>query len=91
MKKLKIVLLFLMVLFFAININIYAQNSENSENQSTCIYFFYGQGCPHCAKVEPFIDELEKRPDLEVHRFEIYNNRSNALLLMAYFDAYNVS
>jgi cytochrome c biogenesis protein CcdA/glutaredoxin len=58
---------------------------------TTCIYFFYGDGCPHCARVEPFIEQLElKYPNLEIHRFEIYNNRSNALILNNYFDAYNI-
>jgi len=59
---------------------------------STCVYFFYGQGCPHCAQVEPFIDDLEEAyPDLDIHRFEVYNNKSNAALLVNYFHAYNVS
>jgi len=59
---------------------------------TTCIYFFYGDGCPHCARVELLINQLElKYPNLEIHRFEIYNNRSNALILNNYFDAYNIS
>jgi len=60
--------------------------------QSTCLYFFYGNGCPHCAKVESFINQLgEKHPDLGIHKFEIYDNRQNALLINNYFDAYNIS
>jgi cytochrome c biogenesis protein CcdA len=59
--------------------------------EPACIYFFYGDGCPHCASVEPFISGLESTyPGLEVHRFEIYSNRSNLLLLNQYFDAYEV-
>jgi len=76
-----------------------ASNSTNTTNitnisnniNTTCIYFFYGDGCPHCARVEPFIAQLEsKYPNLEVHKFEIYNNRSNALTLNDYFNAYNL-
>jgi cytochrome c biogenesis protein CcdA/glutaredoxin len=55
-----------------------------------CLYFFYGQGCPHCAKVEPYLSEIEQKYDLEIYRFEVYNNRSNLVLLQKYFDAYNV-
>lgn len=64
----------------------------NAQNQ-TCIYFFYGEGCPHCASVEPLIDGLEEKADkyVAVHRFEIYNNRSNMILLNEYFDAYSVA
>lgn len=57
--------------------------------ESACIYFFYGDGCPHCARVEPFISQLAYT-GVEVHRFEIYNNRSNLLLLNQYFEAYGV-
>jgi len=81
MKK-RILLLILILLVFFVLPTIYAK---------TCIYEFYGIGCPHCAKVKPFLDELEKKYDVEIHRFEIYRNRSNLLLLNKYFDAYNVS
>jgi len=64
----------------------------DEQTNTTCIYLFYGNGCPHCARVEPFINQLElKYQNLEIHIFEIYNNRSNALLLNNYFDAYNIS
>lgn len=64
-----------------------------SAQNSTCIYFFYGDGCQHCAKVESFINNLElySQSSLDIHRFEIYNNRSNMLLLNQYFDVYNIS
>jgi len=59
--------------------------------QLTCAYFFYGNGCPHCARVEPFISQLEQKyRNLEVYEFEIYDNRSNALILNDYFDAYGI-
>jgi len=46
------------------------------------IYFFYGQGCPHCGKETDFLDKLEEeRDDIEIFRYEIYNNSSNANLL----------
>lgn len=60
--------------------------------QTVCVYFFYGDGCPHCARVEPFINQMkQKYPQLELHQFEIYNNRSNAQLLNSFFDSYNIS
>ncbi len=46
-------------------------------------YFFYGDGCPHCAKEEVFLNELlNNYPSLTVYTYEIYKNRANADLLM---------
>lgn len=60
-------------------------------DSNTCIYFFYGNGCSHCAKIEPYLNELElKYENLEIQRFEIYSNRENASLLNKYFDSYNI-
>jgi len=62
-----------------------------AERNRVCVYFFYGVGCPECAKIESYINQLgQAYPQLEVHRFEIYGNRSNLLLLNRYFDKYRV-
>lgn len=55
------------------------------------IYFFFGDGCPHCATVEPTIDALEvKYPEISVGRYEVYGNKQNAALLFALYDQYGV-
>lgn len=47
------------------------------------LYFFYGDGCPHCAKEEIFLEQLKKDNDnIEIHSFETWNNSENANLLM---------
>jgi cytochrome c biogenesis protein CcdA/glutaredoxin len=57
-----------------------------------CIVYFYGNGCAHCAKVEPVLSEaVIAHPDVEVRMYEIYANRSNLAILTNYFDAQNVS
>ncbi|MEM2916543.1 MAG: thioredoxin family protein [Candidatus Woesearchaeota archaeon] len=61
-----------------------------SAQEKTCFYFFYGDGCMHCAKVEPFINQIEQTLPVEVHRFEVYKDRENLVLLNRYFDAYGV-
>ena len=83
MRFLNVSLFFLITLMFS-SVLVSAQNS-------TCVYFFHGEGCQHCAKVEPIINKLEVQSEfpVEVHKFEIYNNRSNMLLLTQYFEAYN--
>ena len=55
--------------------------------QTTCIYFFYGSGCPHCAKADSYIQDLEKKYDLEVHRMNI-NEKID--LINNLYDNYNV-
>ena len=45
-------------------------------------YFFWGDGCPHCAKEEILLSRLEETyPTLEIHRFEVFHNSENLELL----------
>ncbi|MGI6373969.1 MAG: glutaredoxin family protein [Patescibacteria group bacterium] len=46
-------------------------------------YFFYGTGCPHCDQEQRFFDQvlLKEYPNLEIKKYEIYNNRSNVNFL----------
>ena len=49
-------------------------------NQVT-LYFFWGDGCPHCAKEEVFLEKLEsKYPQLQVRDFEVWKNQENQQL-----------
>lgn len=65
--------------------------AQFSTASSTCAYLFYGDGCPHCAAIEPFIESMQtKYPDLEIQKFEIYNNRPNLVLFNKYLYAYGV-
>lgn len=46
------------------------------------VYFFWGEGCPHCAKEKVYLNQLEKeRDDVAVHDYEIYNHPDNISLL----------
>ena len=44
------------------------------------VYFFYGQGCPHCAIVENYFEENRMYDAYAIDAREIYFNRENALL-----------
>jgi thiol-disulfide isomerase/thioredoxin len=51
--------------------------------------FFWGNGCPHCAKEMSFLDKLEKKyPDLKIHRFETWYNPGNVDTLEKIAKAY---
>ncbi|MEM5804791.1 MAG: cytochrome c biogenesis CcdA family protein [Candidatus Aenigmatarchaeota archaeon] len=86
--KAKLFLILLVPLFLAV---VPGAAQAQEAPGATCVYFFYGDGCPHCARVEPFIDNVESAYEgVEIHRFEIYRNRTNAVLLNEYFGAYGV-
>ncbi len=47
------------------------------------IYFFWGNGCPHCAAEEPFLEKLQQKyPEVRVYSFEVWYNAKNRDLLM---------
>lgn len=44
---------------------------------STTIYLFWGDGCPHCAALEPFLQELAERPGVELAAYEVWYDQAN--------------
>lgn len=69
MKKLIVPILFLFLLFpFKVG--------------ATTISFFYGDGCPHCAKEKILLKELqEEYPDLKIDYYETWYDEENSNLL----------
>lgn len=49
--------------------------------------YFWGQGCPHCAKVDEFLSDWENKDKLELEKKEVYNNPANARLMKQRADA----
>jgi len=44
------------------------------------IYFFWGNGCPHCEREKEFLSGLKKQhPDLIIESYEVWQNRANAI------------
>ncbi len=42
------------------------------------VYFFWGDGCPHCAAMERFFDEIQPQyPNIEVRMFEVWYDTEN--------------
>jgi len=54
------------------------------------VYFFWGEGCPHCAEMKQFFSALQERYPIELVSLEVYYNDTNRELLYKFFDAYNV-
>lgn len=56
------------------------QPAQQTE-QPVAIYFFWGDGCPHCAKAKPFLAELAQRyPNVDVRAYEVWYDEQNQLL-----------
>jgi thiol-disulfide isomerase/thioredoxin len=42
------------------------------------IHFFWGDGCAHCAKAKPFLEDLKQRnPQVELRSYEVWNVPEN--------------
>lgn len=55
-----------------------APSAANPEDR-VVLYFFWAQGCPHCAAAKPMLAGLEQRhPQLEVRAFEVSESPENA-------------
>jgi glutaredoxin len=72
----KIVLTFIFTSIFCVGL---VEASTNNINA----YFFYGDGCPHCAKERELLfgDLTNEYQSLKVYEYEIYNSRDNIALL----------
>ncbi|MDD5418161.1 MAG: thioredoxin family protein [Candidatus Nanoarchaeia archaeon] len=62
------------------------------EKNKLVIYFFYGEGCSHCANQKPFLEQLEQTyPDkIEIKRYETWSNPENAELFRYVASVYEV-
>jgi len=46
------------------------------------VYFFWSQGCPHCAKQEEFFESIkDEYPGMRINDYEVGRHRNNAELL----------
>lgn len=45
---------------------------------------FYGQECPHCIKMMPLVEKLEKEEGIKVEKYEIWHNKENAQKMKQY-------
>jgi len=53
-------------------------NSTLGIEENGPVYFFYGEGCPHCANVMPLIVNLSKEyPDAHIQFLEVWYNETN--------------
>ena len=52
------------------------ENITNHSEGEICIIYFYGDGCPHCAEVSPFLDQMQEKykDQIEIIKYEVYHD-----------------
>lgn len=99
MKKKYIIFLLLLML---IPFNIYALNNnyedkihdivdKEVDEDKVNIYLFRGEGCPHCAQEEDWLEEIEEKykGKINIYDFEVWNNKDNAKKLDKVKEVFN--
>ena len=80
MKKISLFLILALVLFIPFITNVKADTKDK-----ITIYFFRGEGCPHCAEAEEFFEALSKDEEygkmFEVKDYEVWYDESNAAFM----------
>ncbi len=52
--------------------------TSSDANSTINLYMFYGEGCPHCAKEEIFLDELSlDYGNIVINKYETWHNEDN--------------
>jgi thiol-disulfide isomerase/thioredoxin len=55
--------------------------ADSSVPDNVTVYFFYGEECPHCHTVMPFIQNLSKKyPQVDFRILETWHNETNNAL-----------
>ena len=56
------------------------------------IDYYWGDGCAHCAKIEPFINAVEEayKDDIKINKLEIWKNKDNAFKFNQEMEIYKV-
>ena len=91
-RKIKLLLVFLLLIIFPISVNALSKDYEDKlysflekdlVEDKVNIYFFYGDGCPHCKEEERFFNDLaEKYSDkYNLYMYETWNSSDNTNLM----------
>jgi len=82
-KKIPLLLLGITVVFSFFFGSVFKTEKVFASEKEANIYFFWGEGCPHCAKEKPFLEKLEQKyPEVKVHNFEVWYSAKNRDLLI---------
>ncbi len=68
------------------------EGADFDSEKKVVIYFFWGDGCPHCANQKTAMQSwLDKYPDIEIKTYETWANEENRTLLESFATAYDTT
>lgn len=68
------------------------EGADFNSEKKVVIYFFWGDGCPHCANQKTAMKEwLTKYPDVEIKTYETWANEENKAILESFASAYDTT
>ncbi|KKR62897.1 hypothetical protein A2210_00370 [Candidatus Woesebacteria bacterium RIFOXYA1_FULL_40_18] len=71
----------LLIIFGGVFLFSRPQSQTSDTPLPTAYEYFWGDGCPHCAIVEEFLNSWEGKDKIAIDKKEVWNNRENASLL----------
>lgn len=71
------------LVFFCIALAVVFLPSFAQAKSAVDVYFFWGDGCPHCANEEEFLKNIETEygDTVQIHRYEVWYDEDNQKLL----------
>jgi thiol-disulfide isomerase/thioredoxin len=73
-----VVLIAGLAVFFAGSSQVPPSSNSPAVVPSATIYYFYGEECPHCHNIRPFIDNItQKYPEAGIQILEVWHNQTN--------------
>jgi thiol-disulfide isomerase/thioredoxin len=72
--------------------NIISSDDLTGDQNKVTIYFFWGDGCPHCETQKPYLEEWQEKygDKIEVKSFETWKNKGNLVLFQEAAAAYGI-
>lgn len=79
------------LLIFLLFLLLFVTNFVLAQSEKVQIDFFYSSTCPHCAKEEVFLQDLQKKyPEIEINSYEVVHVPDNQKILQEFYDKYKV-
>ncbi len=84
----------IMIFILLITFSLVSGNNNSDNRYIVNIYFFWGDGCPHCAEEEPFLESLINEfgsDTIVLHKFELWYHPENEPIAENFAKAFNFS
>lgn len=62
--------------------------NNQASNKNITVYFFWGEGCPHCAAIKQTVNTITAQYNVSLKSYEIYHNASNLAILKEFEKRY---